>query len=305
MLALFIPWLLLVLLYVIVILLFKQKWKTAIVGGIIVIAINNWSECIPYRICSIDRGCGNSLKVFVFNAEGSGEDTRIKGQGILDLVNETNPDVVFISEFFGRNAYYLDSLLSSIFPYSTFPQFGTPHYFYSKYPLTNSRRIRSANAFEPGVFSCDMLVGNDTIHLHGCHLASNNYDEAKHHSPVDSIRSFSNIPSTFNNVNIACEKRYENIELLIREMNKPFRTLVMGDMNDVGGSPCITVLENAGFFDSWWEGGVGYGATIHRPLPYRIDHIMHSDGLLLNRITRIDSNGISDHDGLYAEFSIE
>ena len=78
----------------------------------------------------------------------------------------------------------------------------------------------------------------------------------------------------------------------------------MGDLNDVGGSPTVKVLEDAGLSDAWWKGGFGYGATIHRPLPYRIDHIMYSDRVKLLHIEVVDSEGLSDHNALYAEFEL-
>ena len=78
----------------------------------------------------------------------------------------------------------------------------------------------------------------------------------------------------------------------------------MGDFNDVGGSGCIRQLESIGLKDAWWEGGIGYGATIHHPLPYRIDHILYSGGLELRKVKVINSDSMSDHDALYAEFCI-
>lgn len=79
-------------------------------------------------------------------------------------------------------------------------------------------------------------------------------------------------------------------------------TIVMGDFNDVPGSPTLNILERAGLKDAWWEGGCGYGATIHHPLPYRIDHILHNDGLKLKSIKKIVTQDLSDHDALVARF---
>lgn len=76
-------------------------------------------------------------------------------------------------------------------------------------------------------------------------------------------------------------------------------------MNDICGSSAIRVLENAGIKDAWWEKGIGYGATIHYPIPYRIDHIMHTDNIKLNSIQVLNSKAISDHDALYAEFDFD
>ncbi|MCQ2144515.1 MAG: endonuclease/exonuclease/phosphatase family protein [Bacteroidales bacterium] len=83
-------------------------------------------------------------------------------------------------------------------------------------------------------------------------------------------------------------------------------TIVMGDMNDVGGSEALRQLKKAGFRDAWWTGGFGYGATYHEPLPFRIDHIYYSPELRLHdiRILRsAESIPLSDHDALVATFS--
>lgn len=78
--------------------------------------------------------------------------------------------------------------------------------------------------------------------------------------------------------------------------------LVMGDLNDVCGLPALKKFATAGLKDAWSEGGFGYGATIHTPLPYRIDHILHNEGLVLKGVKVIDTSDISDHNALVAVF---
>ena len=87
----------------------------------------------------------------------------------------------------------------------------------------------------------------------------------------------------------------------VSQTKKPI--IVLGDMNDVGGSKTIRLIKSSGLKDAWWEGGFGYGATIHKPLPYRIDHIFYSNELKLNRVKVVSSEGLSDHDAVFAEFS--
>jgi predicted extracellular nuclease len=38
-------------------------------------------------------------------------------------------------------------------------------------------------------------------------------------------------------------------------LSTPF--VVLGDMNDVVGSPALCVFKDAGFTDAWWECGTG------------------------------------------------
>ena len=106
------------------------------------------------------------------------------------------------------------------------------------------------------------------------------------------------------NYKAASEIRREQAELIVRDLTDD-PCIVMGDMNDVCGSPCMRVFEKAGLKDAWWESGFGYGATIHEPLPYRIDHLMYGNGLKLKGIEKVCSKGLSDHDALVAEFEID
>lgn len=78
----------------------------------------------------------------------------------------------------------------------------------------------------------------------------------------------------------------------------------MGDLNEVCGALSMRMLEGAGYKDAWSKGGFGYGATIHHPLPYRIDHVLYNSGLKLKGIKKINAKGISDHDALVAVFEV-
>lgn len=79
----------------------------------------------------------------------------------------------------------------------------------------------------------------------------------------------------------------------------------MGDFNDVCSSLTLNILENAGFKDAQWECGFGYGTTNHKPLPYRIAHIMYNVKLKLKSIRKIAAQGLSDHDALVEQFYLK
>lgn len=176
-------------------------------------------------------------------------------------------------------------------------------YFYSNYPLFNSRRLKSKDGAEVGVYACSTLIRGDTIDLYGCHFASNNYKEQRERQSIEDIQSQESFLNYINNIQTSGKRRKIEAESVVHEMSKSsHQTIVLGDMNDVCGSAAIKELESVGLIDAWYEGGVGYGASIHKPLPYRIDHIMHTTGLELEIIKVLDTNGISDHDALFAKF---
>ena len=158
---------------------------------------------------------------------------------------------------------------------------------------------------EINVLKCLVVKEKDTIALYGCHLASNNYTKELQYITPDSIKSYSTLTQYFNNIERAYQKRIRMAEAITCDASKMNnRIIVLGDMNDVGGSKTIKLLENSGLKDAWWEGGFGYGSTIHKPLPYRIDHILFSSQLRLNNVKVLSSDGVSDHDALFSGFNL-
>lgn len=303
--VLFIPVLLLLLLALIVILLIKKRWKVAVPFILVVIIVNWWSECVPFRMLPLHEGNnGRNLKVMSFNIDGSSNDFIIKAPRIASLIESYSPDAVFIAEFCEQNVKALDTLLAKIYPYSTVNDKVYFHYFYSKYPLIDAKRLKDGESQkEIDVYSCKIDKNGDTVELYGCHLPSNNYTSELKCFSLDSIDTGSDMLDYMNNISRAYDLRTQQTKVLINDMNgssTPF--IIMGDMNDVGGSVSIKELERGGLQDAWWNGGLGYGATIYKPLPYRIDHILFSKSLGLTKIKVVDSEGLSDHDALYAEF---
>ena len=79
--------------------------------------------------------------------------------------------------------------------------------------------------------------------------------------------------------------------------------IIMGDMNDFNRSALLDTFAINGFRDSWWEGGNGYGHTFHSGwMRLRIDHILHSEQLVLKSIKVIGTN-LSDHNPVVAGIS--
>lgn len=305
MLSLTFPWILLLLSLVAVALLFSKRRKFSLLILLFAVVLNWWSECIPLRLASFNgKTSGKSLKIMSFNIDGSSQDIAIRAHGIVNIINNQSPDLVFIAEYPESDLKSIDTLLNKIFPYSYYSG-GYAHYFYSKFPLGIQYRL-NGDSSSVGIYKSSVYLSNDTIILYGCHFASNNYTIDKKYITPDSIDSRDGLLTYIKDIDIAGNRRFTEATLLVNDMrNRHYPTVVMGDLNDVGGSKTIRLLENVGLNDAWWEGGVGYGATIHRPLPYRIDHILYTPDLQLNKIKVVSSEKLSDHDGLYAEFCLE
>jgi len=127
-----------------------------------------------------------------------------------------------------------------------------------------------------GVYKSSVKMDGDTIVLYGCHFASNNYTADRQYITPDSINSRSDFETYIKNIELASNQRVREAKILAEDLSFDYNILVMGDFNDVSGSPALQTLESAGLKDAWWEGGFGYGATIHRPLPYRVQEVRNS-----------------------------
>lgn len=307
MIALFIPWFLIILFLIVIILFCKRKWKVASISFIFCIIINCWFECFPLRFYHYyNKGNNNILKIICFNIDGAVGDPLFKAKKVRNFIHKYSPDIVFLAEFNEQYPKSLDSLLSEDFPYKTFPKYLYFQYFYGKSSFMNVGRLKNEKGKDVGVYTCSIVFKGDTVDLYGCHWASNNYNHLNEREAIQNIKNHSDLFRVINNITSASRQRKLEAESIVNKMAMTsHKAIVLGDMNDVCGSTALKTLQSAGLKDAWWEGGVGYGATIHHPLPYRIDHIMHSTDIKLKKIQLLDSNNISDHDALYAEFIIE
>ena len=297
------PWILLLLIALTVVLFICKKWVWGVGLLIFAIVLNAWIECIPLRLWSVDGTCtGRCLRVMSFNIQGTGKEfDEKKASEIVDLIKRYRPDVLFVSELNDRNLIVIGSLVSTSLPYSVFTK-GHAHCFYSKYKLEGWEKLEREDMEHLGVYTCNLSLGGDNIRLYGCHFASNNYTSKKQYVTPDSIKNRKQLKTYLSDIKRAYLFRTKEAVVLKSELEKAeIPVILMGDLNDVGGSATVRILGDAGLSAAWWKGGFGYGATIHSPLPYRIDHIMFSDGLKLLKIKVIDSEDLSDHDALYAE----
>ena len=298
--ALTYPWIILICFIAAVIIGLKKHYWIA--GGFVITGLLlNWlCECFAISIIPDKEICDkNTIKVMVWNIDGSKYDS-LKVSEIASAIHKHNPDVIFLSEDFNETGICLDSLLKKNYPYSS--NLGhSGHQFYSKYFLDSIRVIEVEDYDNPLRIHVSVMVNNQSIDIYGCHLASNNYTASQVDFHLDQVNDHHDAKQYLKNVRDASRLREMEAQAIIKDMTDR-ATIIMGDFNDVSSSPALRTFQAAGFQDAWWKGGRGYGATIHYPLPYRIDHIMYNDGLRLKSIKKIDAKGLSDHDALVAEF---
>lgn len=302
MLALTYPWIITVCFFAAIIAALKKHFWIA--GGLVVVGflLNCLSECFAFSLISNNEMCGNrTVRVMAWNIDGSEYDS-LKVSKIADVIHKYNPDVIFLSEDFDKTGICLDSLLKKNYPYSSY-MVCSGHQFYSNHMLDSIRVVDVEGYDNPLRIHVSVMVKGQIIDIYGCHLASNNYSASHVDFHLDQVNDHHDAKQYLKNIRDASRLRKLEAQAIIKDMTDR-ATIIMGDFNDVGGSPALRVFKTAGFHDAWWKGGLGYGATIYYLLPYRIDHIMYNDKLTLKCIKKIDAKGLSDHDALVAEFRI-
>lgn len=296
---LFAPWLLLLALIPTIYCLVKRKWMISVILIALMLWGNWYCRLLPVSLTTHSDE-GSTIKVLTFNINGSQQDS-ISLKGISQVILEEDADIVFVVEDFLRNVVKTQEEITERYPYNSEPFFKAGHYLLSKMPITSAEKF----AEESFLYKFTVVAGSDSLHLYGCHLASNNYTESNRSMHPDSVKSVNGMLQYLQNVSRASCKREQEAELLLSIIKPNEKNIILGDFNDISGSAPLNKIERAGFTDAWWKGGIGYGATIHHPLPYRIDHIFYNDGLKLKSIRKVDSQGLSDHDALVAEFLVE
>lgn len=102
------------------------------------------------------------------------------------------------------------------------------------------------------------MLNGKQVDLYGCHLLSNNYSVVANsikQDDIDGVGTFRNYLQNIKNASVLRKQAANVIIDSLLTLSTPF--VVLGDMNDVVGSPALCVFKDAGFTDAWWECGTG------------------------------------------------
>lgn len=299
---LLVHWIALALFFCQIILVFRKWYKTSIVFVVILLFLNFHWRIYPVHYGSIGENKSKDiLRVMAWNiccADSTGTDDM---GGILSAILEQDADVVFLTEYSIAYAPAIDSMMCEHFRFKGgFDNTISGGELYSRFPIDTCRHI-GVNE-KDCIYKYEVNYNGNRVDINSVHLQSNNLVGDESFYP-DSISDRNGIVRYMENYKTAAEIRCEQAELIVRDLSDA-PCIVLGDMNDVCGSPCMKVFANTGLRDAWWDGGFGYGATIHEPLPYRIDHVLYGNGLKLKGIKKVSSKGLSDHDALVADLEL-
>ena len=228
---------------------------------------------------------------------------------IFQTVREEDADIVCIQEFYSTDQGPLRA--SEIFnnlnntpnrhlEYSLTTELGgRGNATFSSYPIVHSGSIRFQNTFNISIFS-DIKVGNDTIRVYNNHLQSIYFNDANYRF-LDSLRlrydnqQMDEIRDISYRLKDAFIKRAEQADMIAAHIaGCPYRVIICGDFNDTPVSYTYYRLSN-GMADAFTRTGWGIGRTYIGKFPsFRIDYVLHSEGLEALLFTRKKVR-LSDH----------
>ena len=289
--------------------------------------LNSWCECFTFPFFAENETKNAiTIKALCFNVKSTQDNFDENAPLIAQKIIEEDADIVFLPELYDYRAKYLLPFLREKYPYISRNEDGralSSVAFLSKWPLDVCKRIEVdrkliANEFgldelalvkdftkKSSIYKTAITVNEKHITVIGAHLVGNNFYSNKNSYSIDSINSFGYLKAYLKNVHESYHFRALQADAVCREMDSISTPLiVMGDMNDIGGSYAVRSFEGKGLDDAWWNGGFGYGSTFEQGfLRLRLDHVFYSpESLQLKNVKTIDT-GLSDHKCLVATFA--
>lgn len=199
------------------------------------------------------------LRVVTFNTFVGAPDE----SHVLDLVEETQPDVLLLQEVFAPREEALLASLGEAFPYQQVdrsPGVGAVAVF-SRYPITDVEPVVDASDRSRGTSVVRLDVGGQPLQVASLHLIS----------PCPACG-----PSVLERLELEDDVRRAEIGALLEALDPEVPAVVGGDLNSSDRSTAYRRLVDAGFTDPQRDVGSGMGFT------------WPADGRVLPPVVRID-----------------
>lgn len=307
-----------------VILLFRKKWIASIIIYVSAIALNLTTNSIPLNLFA-RNGEEGSFSVMTYNIHGHGDYMMShleQPREMADFILAQEADIVVLQECDKDSCGSLLDMLAERYDYQRTMMGKFTNVMLSRFPLREKSELvlkKEAEVFDEHkeialidsirglharkqVMFVNADVKGHMVKIIGCHFASNKLYALAGDSNRERAESF------LSNMRLGGAQR-EIEAYCVRDTvdscrNVGMPAIVCGDLNDFCGSKTLRILQKDGVLkDCWWERGCGLGLTFHSHgwMHFRLDHILHTEGLKCTSVKVVKQN-LSDHDALVTRF---
>ena len=314
-----------------VLILLKRYWF----GGILflfTVIFNIYIECIPFNLSfGKDRG---DLKILTYNMYSASDyyhSVEDNPKDVRDFLLAQDADIIVLEEYYPDKCIALRDSLLKVYPYLEYQKFHCSNAIYSKYPLSpieemtldlennvlDEYKMKKAEEYDHlrkmylyrDITSMWVKIGNDSIRLIACHMASNHFDAVRE-VMTDSIGKKDKITKFLKCLKAGRIEREVEARNIMRDVvtlnAAKQKIVVLGDMNDVAGSTTLMALQENGILkNAWWKKGFGWGLTFHnhKVMHFRLDHVLFNKHIKLKNIEIVEQS-FSDHHALAVNFDL-
>jgi endonuclease/exonuclease/phosphatase family metal-dependent hydrolase len=304
-----------------------RKWLLvtilSLAFGVCWVPISNYC---PLHVKTKSIPEGEIIKVLSYNVMSFAykDHTKKSPNKIIQYIAESGADIVCLQEYMVSTR---DNLMSSkdvadalnMYPYIVEINFSSStnkRYKYglavlSKFPITNSKRIKFASTYN-GSSMHEINIRGRKILLVNNHLESFKLtaeDRSKYSDAISnmSIESFDGLRGSIQQkLGFAFKIRSTQANIIadeIKNKNSQY-ILVCGDFNDTPISYCHRTIQGD-LLDAYSETGFGPGTSYNQNFFYfRIDNILHSPNMEAYNCTVDKKIKLSDHYPIYSYFRI-
>lgn len=246
-----------------------------------------------------DKGSNNDIKVTSYNSMlfdlYNWSKNKQSRQNILSSLQETNPDILCLQEFYNSNRndglHNVDTVLNALnikyhhVEYTTIA-YGHNHFgiaTFSKYPIVNKGKIVFNTKSNNICIYTDLLINKDTVRVYNMHLQSISFSK-KDYKFIDDVKDdddaqdeLENSKSILRRLKRAFVKRASQADKVAMSISScRYKIILCGDFNDTPASYSYRVI-SGNLKDAFVEKGNGMGITYAGKFPqFRIDYILHS-----------------------------
>lgn len=305
--------------------LFLWEWRFILIGlGAFIICWGPVKKYFPYHSHTPEIPKENVIKVLTYNVMGFAykDHTKDNPNKIIEYIANSGADIVCLQEYAAsKSNKYLNAKTIynalDMYPYRSVIPVSSSGYLdfgiavYSKYPISNSRRIKYKSESNASSLH-ELNVNGKKLTLINNHLESFKLtmeDRSRYKAFIKNIST-----DTFDGIKGALEQklgpafkiRAKQAEAVAAEIEKvkDGYVLVCGDFNDTPISYAHRTVQGP-LVDSFAESGRGMGVTYNQNMfLFRIDHILHSKNMKSMNCT-VDKIRYSDHYPIWCYLSIE